>query len=135
MRRGEGCLVIYGLVASFKAEKRKVDVGDAWFRVSPSFSELTFRVCWRRLPSFELVPLSRNLSFMSFFSSDRIKLGFLYLLLRRSSIDRKITFTFFFLTNFIDISRCADPMRRTPLFFILKKVSAPITPSECSRGR
>ena len=26
---GEGCLVIYGLVASFKAEKGKVNVGDA----------------------------------------------------------------------------------------------------------
>ena len=27
-------LVIYGLVAYFKAEKTKVNVGDAWFRVS-----------------------------------------------------------------------------------------------------
>ena len=35
VRRGEGRLVIYGLVASFKAEKRKVNVGDAWFRVLP----------------------------------------------------------------------------------------------------
>ena len=35
MRRGEECLVIYGLVASFKEEKRKVNMGDAWFRVSP----------------------------------------------------------------------------------------------------
>ena len=30
----KGCLVIYDLVASFKAEKRKVIVGDVWFRVS-----------------------------------------------------------------------------------------------------
>ena len=30
--------MIYGLVASFKAEKRKVSVGDAWFRVPPSLS-------------------------------------------------------------------------------------------------
>ena len=27
--------MIYELVASFKAEKRKVSVSDAWFRVSP----------------------------------------------------------------------------------------------------
>ena len=30
-----GCLVIYGLIASFKAEKRKVSASDAWFQVSP----------------------------------------------------------------------------------------------------
>ena len=29
-----GCLIIYGLVTAFKAEKRKVNVGDAQFRVS-----------------------------------------------------------------------------------------------------
>ena len=43
-------------------------------------------------------------------------------------IGRKITLTYFyFLTNLIDISLCADPMRRNPFFSILKKVSAPIT--------
>ena len=35
VRRGEGCLVIYDLVASFKIEKKKVNMGDVWFRVSP----------------------------------------------------------------------------------------------------
>ena len=40
MQRGEGCSVIYELVASFKAEKRKVNVGDAWFRVS-SFASVS----------------------------------------------------------------------------------------------
>ena len=34
VQRGEGCSVIYDLVASFNAEKRKVNVGDAWFLVS-----------------------------------------------------------------------------------------------------
>ena len=34
VRRGEGCLVIYGLVVSFKAEKKKVNVGDVCFWVS-----------------------------------------------------------------------------------------------------
>ena len=49
VQRGVGCLVIYGLVASFKAEKRKVNVDNEWFRVSPlslslslSLSELGF---------------------------------------------------------------------------------------------
>ena len=32
-------------------------------------------------------------------------------------LTEKLLLLFFFLTNFIDISRCADPMRRTPLFF------------------
>ena len=88
VQRGEGCLVIYGLVASFKAEKRKVNVGDAWFRVlplSPSLSlclslclfQLEFWSADCRLPSFDLFPLSRNLSFITFFSLDRIRLGFL----------------------------------------------------------
>ena len=35
VRRGEVCSVIYELVTSFKAENRKVNVGDAWFWVSP----------------------------------------------------------------------------------------------------
>ena len=42
---------------------------------------------------------------------------------------------FLFLTNFVDISLCADPMRRNPFFSILMKVSAPITPGERSHGR
>ena len=76
--------MIYGLVASFKAEKRKVNVDDAWFRVSPlsvclsvCLSHLEFWSADCRLPFFLSAPLSRNLSFISFFSSDRIKLGFL----------------------------------------------------------
>ena len=44
VKRGEGCLAIYGLVASFKAEKRKVNVGDAWFQVSPLSLSLSLRV-------------------------------------------------------------------------------------------
>ena len=117
--RGERCLVVYGLVTSFKAEKRKVNVDDAWFQVSPlslslSFflSELEFLVCWCHLPSFDLALLSRNLSFIGvFFLLDQ--LGFLCFLSRRSRIGRKITFNYlYFLTNFIDISLCAE----TPFF-------------------
>ena len=42
---GEGHLVIYGLVASFKAKKSKVNVGDAWFRVSPPSLSLSLSWC------------------------------------------------------------------------------------------
>ena len=71
---------------------------------------------------FWSAPLSRNLSFISFFSSERIKLGFLYFLPRRSRISRKITFTYlYFLKNFIDIWPCANPMRRTPFFPLWRK--------------
>ena len=116
MQKGEGCSVIYELVASFKAEKRKVNVGDAWFLVSPlslSSSQLEYWSVDRHRSSFDLCPLERNLSFISFFSSDRTRLGFLYFLPPRSRIGRKITFNYFyFLTNFIDISLCADLMHR-----------------------
>ena len=40
---GEGCLVIYSLVASFKA-KKKANVGDVWFQVSPISLFLRARV-------------------------------------------------------------------------------------------
>ena len=37
-------------------------------------------------------------------------------------IDQKITFDYFyFLTNFIDVSLCADPMRRNPFFPFWRK--------------
>ena len=62
----------------------------------PSLSLLEFWVCWCRLPSFDLYPLSRNLSFISLFSSDRIRLEFLCFLPWRSRIDRKITFNYFY---------------------------------------
>ena len=76
--RGEGCLGIYSLVASFKAEKRKVNVSDAWFRVSPlslslSLSPPLSLVFWSadcRLPSFDLGPvsLSREICLLHHFS-------------------------------------------------------------------
>ena len=73
------------LAASFKSEKRKFNVGDAWSRVSPNSLSLSLYlflragvlVCRCRLPSFDLAPLSRNLSFIAFLSSDLIELVFL----------------------------------------------------------
>ena len=91
-------------------------------------------VCGCHLPSFDLALLLRNLSFIAFLPSNWIKLGFFHFLPWRSWICRKITFNYFyFLTNFINILLCTDPMRRSS-FSILKKVSALITSSECSRG-
>ena len=99
MRWEEGCLVISGLVASFKAEKRKFNMGDAWFRVSPLSLCLCLclSVClslslslshslslslslslpdFYRLPSFDLALQSRNLSFISFFLCWSDQIGF-----------------------------------------------------------
>ena len=60
--RGEGCSVIYELVASFKSEKREVNVGDAWFRVS-SLSLSLFLSFF--LPLFLSLSLSLSLSWSS----------------------------------------------------------------------
>ena len=112
------------------AERRGV-FGDLWFSRFLQSEEEESQCGWCVVSSFASVsvsqlefwsadcrlssPLSRNLSFISFFSSDRIRLGFLWFLPRRSQIGRKITSNYFyFLTNFIYISQCADPMRRTP---------------------
>ena len=81
-------------------------------------------VCGCHLPYFALATLSRNLSFIAFLTSDRIKLGFLCFLPWGSQIGRKITFNYFyFLTNFINISLCADPMRRSPFFHFKESLS------------
>ena len=125
VRRGEGCLVIYSLVAFFKVEKRKVTVSDAWFRVLPLslFLRAGVFICWLSA-FFWSAPLSRNLSFISFFSSNWIKLGFLCFLPRRSLIGRTITFNcFYFFTNFINISLCADPMCRNPFYYFEESLS------------
>ena len=74
---------------------------------------------------FDLALLLRNLSFIAFLSSVQIKLGFLCFLPQSSWLKNY----FYFLTNFIDISLCAEAP-----FSILKKASAPITSGECSRG-
>ena len=61
--------MIYELVTSFKAEKRKVNVGDAWFRVSPlsvcrslSWSS----VCWCHPPSFDLSAVKKIVFYIIF---------------------------------------------------------------------
>ena len=137
--RGEGCLVIYRLIASFKEEKRKVNVDDAGFRISPSslsLSQLEFLSADCHLPSFDLAPLSRNLSFILFSSSDQIKFGFLGFFTAKVTDCPK---NYFYLFLFFDKFNRHFAMRwsyvQKPLFSILKKVSAPITSTEYSRGR
>ena len=84
---------------------RKVNEGDACFRVSPiSFTHslsLSLRagvlVCGYHLPSFDQAPRSRNLSFIAFLSSGRIILSFLCFSSRKSRIGRKITFSYLYL--------------------------------------
>ena len=99
--------------------EEEVNMGDVWFRVSLFLGVSSLLVS---SAFFWSAPLSRNLSFISFFSSDWIKLGFLCFLPRRSRIGRKIIFNcFYFLTNFIAISLCADPMCRNLLFPFWRK--------------
>ena len=111
VQRGEECLVIYGLVASFKAEKRKVNVGDVWFRVLPLSLSLSLsprvRVVVSEVVHLLLIwPHCREICLLYRFSllieSNWV---FFVFLPRRSRFVRKITFNYFyFLTNFIDIS-------------------------------
>ena len=58
------------------------------------------------------------------FRWDQIVFCFFCFLPRRSRIGRKMTFNYvYFLTNFIDISLCADPVRRNPFFHFEESVS------------
>ena len=113
--------VIYELVASFKA-KREVNVGDAWFRVSPLFlflslslslSQLEFWSADCRLPSFDL-SCCREIC-LSYRFSLLIESDWVFFVFYRES-HRLFLIIFIFLINFIDISLCADPMCRNSFF-------------------
>ena len=79
--------------------------------------------------------LSRNLSFISFFSSDRIRLGFLSFYCEGQGLAEKLLLNIFF-WQISSIFRYALILCAETLFFsILKKLSAPIISDECSRGR
>ena len=68
VRRGKGCSVNYELFASFKVKKRKVNVGDVWFRVLPlSVCQLEFWSADRRQPLFDL-PRCREICLLYRFS-------------------------------------------------------------------
>ena len=83
------------------------------------------------LPSFDLSPLSRNLSFISFFSSDQIRLGFLCFLPKVTDWLKNYFNYFLFFDKFHrHFAMCWSYVQKL-LFSILKKVSAPITSGEC----
>ena len=79
----------------------------------------------------------RNLSFISFFSSDRIRLGFLWVFFYREchGLAEKLLLIIFIFWQISSTFRYALILCAETLFFILKKVSALIIYSECSRVR
>ena len=126
------------LPSKWRIERSMWDMRGFEFRLSLSLS-LSLGVLVRGLlPAFWSVSTVEKFVFYIIFS---FVIGSVCVFLRflpwRSRIDRKISFNYvYFMTNLIDISLCADPMRRNPFFFvILKKVSSPIISGECSRGR
>ena len=92
-----------------------------WWMVS-RFASLSLSQIWSSgmLVSFAFywsVSAVEKFVFYSVFVFQSDQVVFSLFLPRRSRIDGKITFNYFyFLTNFIDISLCADPMRRSPFF-------------------
>ena len=125
--------MIYGLVSSFKAEKKKVNVGFE-FCLSLSLSELGSSL-QGHLSSFDLISLTRNLSFIVFFSLDQINWVF-FLFYRSLRLSDKITFNYFDFWIFGQISstfRYELILHAEAPFSILKKVSEPITSGKCSR--
>ena len=132
--------MIYGLVSSFKAEKKKANVGFE-FCLSLSLS-LSFSLSqsWGSSPQghlsyFDLTSLTRNLCFIVFFSLDQINWVF-FLFYRSHRLSDKITFNYFDFWIFgqISLTFCYELILRAEApFSILKKVSEPITSGKCSR--
>ena len=110
VQRGEGCLVIYDFVTSFKAEKWKVNVGDAWFQVS-------------------LLPLSWS----SGLQSDQV--GFsLFFYCDGHGLAKKLLLIISIFWQISSTFRYALILCTKAPFSILKKISALITSGECSCG-
>ena len=118
-----GCLVIYDLVISFKAEKRKVNVDDAWLRVSlPPFSQ-SWSSGWRVSLAF-LWSGSAVGKFV--FRSDKIGFSLFLVFFYREGhglAEKVLLIIFIFLTNFIDISLRVDSIHRSPFFHFEKSLS------------
>ena len=130
VRRGEGCLVIYVLVASFKEEKRKINVCDAWFRVSPI--SLTLRagllVCGCHLPSFDFGSVVVKFVFCSVFVFRSDQIGFsLFFIAKVTDWPKNYFNYFFFFWQISSTFPYALILSAKTLFSILKKVSAPTT--------
>ena len=91
-------------------------MGDAWFRVSLlSFSRAlsSLRVSFSLFRSGSVV---EKFFFYSVFVFRSDQIGFSLFFTAKVTDWPKNYFYFYFLTNFIDISLCADPMRTSPFF-------------------
>ena len=115
-------------------KKRKVIVGDTWFRISLlslSLSELEFWsagvVCFLLICS-----AVEKFVFYNVFVFRWIKMGFLCFLPR---LTEKLILIIFIFLQISSTFRYAPILCTEAPFSILKKVSAPITSGECSRGR
>ena len=123
----EGCSVISGLVTSFKAEKRKVNVDDAWFRVSPLSLSLSWSSGLQIVVCFPLIcsAIEKFVFFIVFlFWSDQIGFFFVFLL-QKSRIGWKITFVYIIFwqissTFHYALILCAE----TPFFHFEESLSA-----------
>ena len=93
--------------------------GQCRWCVVSSFASLSQLEFWStncRLPSFDTCPLSRNLSFISFFS---LLIGTNWVLFLTVKVTDLSKIFFYILTNFIDISLCAE----TPFFHFEENLS------------
>ena len=119
VQRWEGCSVVYELAASFKAENRKVNVGDAWFQVSSlSLWVLSLLVLFAFFWSVPAV--EKFVSYIVFlFWSDQI--GF-SLLFTAKVTDWPKNYCYF-LTNFIDIALCTNRMHKNPFLYFEESLS------------
>ena len=82
---------------------------------------------------FWTAPLSRNLSFIAFFSSDRINWVFFVFYREGHGLAEKLLLIIFILWKISSTFRYALILCAEAPFSILKKVSVPITSGECSR--
>ena len=138
VRRGDGCLVIYGLIGSFKAEKRKVNVGDALFRVSPLSvaPSVGVLVCGLSSAFFWSGPACEEFVFYIVFLFWSDEIGFsLFFTTKVTDWPKNYFKLFVFFDKFHWLFAMRWSYAQKPLLSILKKVSAAITSGECSRGR
>ena len=133
-RRVFGNLRLRRFLQSWEEERQY-----GWYVVSslPPHLRAGVLVCGCRFPSFVLTLLSRNLSFIAFLSSHRIKLGFSLFCFYREGhrLPEKLHLVIFIFWLISSTFRYALILCAETPFSILKKVSAPITSGECSRGR
>ena len=135
---GEGCLVIYDLVAFFRAKKRKVNVGDAWFRFSSLSLTLSAWSSSLRVSSVFFWSGSAVEKFVLYsvfpFWSEQIGIS-LFFTAKVTNWPKNLLLIIFIFTQISSAFRYALFLCAEAPFSILKKVSALITSGEFSHGR